>query len=61
MSLALPTQSDPVRQNSPGRIVMQLPEKRRLVHRNDILAVQWGLGHSDATDRVSIQGREETN
>lgn len=61
MSLALPTQSDLARQSSPGRFVRQLPEKKRLVHRNDILAVHWGLGRSDATDRVSIQVREETN
>ena len=40
---------------------MQLLEKNRPVHRNDILVGRWGLGHNDATDVVSVQAREEMN
>lgn len=40
---------------------MQLPETSRRVHRSDILAAQWGLGHTDATDTASVQAQEETN
>lgn len=44
-----------------GRTVMQLPEKNRPVHRNDILVVPWGLEQYNATGRVSVQAPEEMN
>lgn len=40
---------------------MQPPETNRPVHRSDILAVQWGLGRTDAIDGVSGQAQEERN
>lgn len=40
---------------------MQLLETSRPAHRSDILAVQWDLRRTDATDKVSVQAQEETN
>ena len=59
MSWALQNQFGLKLWSSPGRVVMQLLETNRPDHRSDTSAARWAQGHIDATDRASVQAREE--
>ena len=52
MSLALQIQFGRALWSWRGQVVLQLLEMSKLVHRSGILAAQWGLGRTDATDRA---------